>query len=666
MTATFAIGMALLAAAPMLGLVPLAGTLRARVVALASAAGCVLLVIVGLDAAIGGAHPLLNIGHWFGFGHSVLRADGMGGIFLALTGVCGAATSLAFAEVPQGAGVTAIAGLLLLAVAVAIGAANAFLFFLAWEGLGVCIYLLTSADRGDPEALLGGYFTAGLTKVGGAALLAAFGLLYGHTHTFELGAWAHAHLSDGTRGVAFLLFLVAFGSKIGLLPLQGALPAGYSAAPGFGAASLSVALSAGFYGLWRFEVVTLAPLPTWCGDLLLVLGTITACTGIVYAITQDRLRRFLGYSTIEHAGIVLLGLGVALLGQAAHDRTLAAAGLLAATLHVCAHNLAKTLALLGATRVEQASGERTLDPLGGFGRRAPLTAAALGVASLTLCAIPPLGGFVSEWMTFEALLQGFRMPALLSQLLCALAAAGLAFTAGIGLLAFAKYYGFIFLGPERTVVPSSPSGADRRKWLRAPSLWGLGFVIMFLGTVAPWEIHALGSGLRSTLGFDPAASAVTHPLVLGPVFAKFSVLAPTWLTIVLPSYAILAVLLGRYAGGRRGVRRAPVWVTGSGAELSAVQYRPSAYSNPLRVVLRGPLGFRTQVVRSSADGDEQRQLLQTSVVLAVDRFVYLPLTRVALWASAHVRRFQSGRLSTYLLYIMVALILALALIPILH
>jgi hypothetical protein len=191
-------------------------------------------------------------------------------------------------------------------------------------------------------------------------------------------------------------------------------------------------------------------------------------------------------------------------------------------------------------------------------------------------------------------------------------------------------------------------------------------VILVLGTVAPWEIHALGSGLQSTLGFDPAASAVTHPLVLGPVFARFSVLAPTWLTIVLPSYAILAVLLGRYAGGRRGVRRAPVWVTGSSAELSAVQYRPSAYSNPLRVVLRGPLGFRTQVVRSSDGDDDRRQLLQTSVVLAVDRFVYQPLTGAALWASAHVRRFQSGRLSTYLLYMMIALILALALIPILR
>jgi len=663
MSTTLAIAVALLAAAPLLAVLGGPAALaQGRLTALVSGAGAVLLIIVGVGSAVGGTEAVVNLGHWLGFGHSALRVDGLSGIFLALTGVCGAATSLAFAEARQGAGTTSLAGILLLAVAVAIGADNAFLFFLAWEGLGVCIYLLASADRDDPESLFGGYFTAGLTKAGGAALLAAFALLYGHTHTFQLAAWAHAHLTSGTRGLAFLLFLVAFGSKIGLLPIQGGLPAGYSAAPGVGPASLSVALSAGFYGLWRFEIATIAPLPTWCGDLLLVVGAITAITGIVYATTQDLLRRFLGYSTVEHAGIVL-GLGVALLGQSAHNRTLAAAGLLAATLHVCAHNLAKTLALIGAARVERVSGTASIDPLGGLARRLPLTAGGLGVAALTLCAIPPLGGFVSEWFTFEALLQGFRMPTLLSQLLCALAAAGLAFTAGIGLLAFAKYYGFIFLGPPRTVAAKVRIVDPLTKALGTASVAGLGIVILFLGTVAPWEIRALGSGLRGVLGFDPAAAAVTHPLVLGPVFQSFSVLAPTWLTIVLPSYAVLAALIGRQLGGRRGVRRAPVWVTGSAAELAAVQYRPSAYSNPLRVVLRGPLGFRSNI-RTLPDGEHTE--LDTSVVLAVDRYLYQPLTRGALWASSRVRRFQSGRLSTYLLYMLIALILALALIPILH
>lgn len=628
-----------------------------RNAALLSASGCLLLVVIGI-AAVCGTHSALNLGGWLGFGNTTLRAGGLSGIFLTLTGITGAATSLAYAERLPGRWLTALGSALLPAVAIAITSENGFVFFLAWEALTVCIFLITSADRDDPGALIAGYFTTGLSKIGGASLLAALGLLYGHTHNFSLSAWSHSSLAPGTRGLLFALLVVAFGSKIGVIPVQGGLPAGYSAAPRLGAASLSVALSAGFYGLWRFLLAILAPVPTWCGDAMLVLGALTAITGIVYAITQDDLRRFLGYSTIEQAGIVLLGLGVAILGQAAHNRELAAAGMLAASLQVCAGTLAKTLALIGVDQIEQTTGRRTLDPLGGLGASAPGPAAALGIACLTLAAIPPLGGFVSEWFTFEALLQGFRMPTLLSQLLCALAAAALALTAGLGLLAFAKYYGFIFLGPSRGDPPARTAHRVRL------SLLAPGVVLLLLGAAAPWEIRWLGSGLRPLLGVDPASTVISHPLVLGPVFEHFSVLAPTWLTIVLPAYALLAYALTRVTN-HRGVRREPVWVTGSAATLRSVQYRPSAYSNPIRVVLRGPLGFRTRMI-DGEDSPSGSPLLETTVVLAFDRFLYTPVSNLALMASRQVRRLQSGRLSTYLLYMLITLLLALSLIPVLH
>ncbi|HEY1778148.1 MAG TPA: proton-conducting transporter membrane subunit [Solirubrobacteraceae bacterium] len=656
MTALFALAMSLLALAPLL-------TIRvARAGALAAAAGCVLLVIVGVDAALDGARPVLELGGWLGFGSSALRADGLAGIFLALTGLVGAAVSLSYAELSPGRWQTALGATLLLFVAVAIACDNAFLFFLAWEAITVCVYLIASSGR-NPGDMIAGYLTGGLAKIGGAALLAAFALLYAHTHSFSLEVWAHAPLAAGTRSVLFALFLACFATKIGVVPLQGGLPAGYGSARRLGAASLSVALCAGFYGLWRFEFQILGPLPTWCGDALLILGGITALAGITYALTQDNLRRFLGYSTVEHAGVVLVGFGVALLGQAAHKPVLAAAGLLAATLHIVAHNLSKTLALISIDRVEQATGERTIDPLGGLSRRLPLSALALGLSSLTLAAIPPLGGFVSEWFTFEALLQGFRMPTLLSRLLCALAAAALALTAGLGLLAFAKYYSFIFLGAARRTLhlDGEPS--------RLPvGMIALAVVVLFLGTVAPWEIHALGAGLQPLLGFNAANATITHPLTLGPVFANFSVLAPTWLSIVLPAYVVLALLAVRVTRGRsvrrNPVRREPVWVTGSGANLDAVQYRPSAYSNPMRVILRGPLGYRTRLL-PTADGPGSFTL-DTRVVLAVDRFLYTPAASLALRIAARVRAFQSGRLSAYLLYMLVALIVALSLVPILH
>ncbi len=651
MTALFAIGIAGLALAPLIALLDL------RVGAGTSAAGAAAIVIVGLDAALGGAHPLLQIGSWLGFGSSALRADGLAGIFLTVTGLAGAATALATVQRSAGRWLTVLGSTLLLVVVVALTADNAFLFFLAWESLTVCIYLIASADREHPERLLRGYFAAGVTKVGGAALLAAIALIYARTHTFALDAWVHASLGGGERGIVYVLLLIAFGTKIGVVPVQGAVPAGYGASPGLGAAWLSVALSAGFYGLWRFAFATLGPLPAWCGDLTLIVGAVTAVAGIAYAITEDDLRRFFGYSTVEQAGIVLLGLGVALLGQSAHNPRLAAAGLLAATLQLCAASLAKTLALIGVDRVENATGRWTLAPLGGLGRRMPVTAAGVGIATLTLAAIPPLGGFVSEWFTFEALLQGFRMPTLLSQLLCALAAMALAFTAGLALLAFAKSYGFAFLGRARSTPDDAAEAAG--SWL---GFGGLSAILLFLGAAAPWEIHAIGSGLAQAVGFDPANEVISHPLVLGPVFAHFSVLAPTWLMIVLPTYALLALLIASTMR-TRPARRAPVWATGSGAELAAVQYRPSAYSNPMRVILRGPLGYRSKLV--SAD-DGRPPVLERSVVQSVDRYIYRPLAKLALAAGALISRTQSGHLSIYLLYMLMTLILALALIPILH
>jgi hydrogenase-4 component B len=653
-TLLFELAIGALALAPLLALLARATQMR-RTAALCAALGSVLLVIVGLDAALGGAHPSVDLGTWLGFGHSALHADGLAGVFLALTGLTGGAVSLAYAGLPAGRSLTTLACALLLFVAVAIGADNGFLFLLAWEAITVCVYLIASAG-GDRRDLQAGYLTGGLAKVGGAALLAAFALLYAHTHSFALSAWGHATLSSGTRGVLFALFLACFATKVGVVPLQGGLPAGYGSAPRLGAASLSIALCAGFYGLWRFEFQVLGPLPYWCGDTLLILASVSALGGITYAITQDNLRRFLGYSTVEHAGIALVGFAVALLGHAARMPTLAAVGLLAATLHVCAHNLAKTLALIGVDRVEQATGRRTADPLGGLSRALPLSAVALGASSLTLAAIPPLGGFVSEWFTFEALLQGFRMPTLLSRLLCALAAAALALTAGLGLLAFAKYYGFIFLGHARAALGrvTEPAG-----W--PTGVLGLLVIVLLLGALAPWEIHVLGSGLQALLGFNAASAVLSHPLVLGPVFKEFSVLAPTWLSLVLPAYALIAIAIALSADRRRSVRRAPVWVTGSGAELAAVQYRPSSYSNPMRVILRGPLGYRSTLTV----GTRRSLRLRTRVVFATDRFLYTPAAKLALAIAARVRATQSGRLSSYLLYMLVALILALSLVPIL-
>jgi hydrogenase-4 component B len=325
------------------------------------------------------------------------------------------------------------------------------------------------------------------------------------------------------------------------------------------------------------------------------------------------------------------------------------------------HGVAKTLALVAADRVTTGTGCRELRPLGGLAPRMPRTALGFGLAVVTLAALPPFGGFVSEWFTFEALLQGFRLESTVAQLIMAFGAAMLALTAGIGLLAFAKLYGGVFLGRARTALAGvrEPRGTGA-------GLFGLALVALCLGAAAPWEIRWLGRGLEESLGFDLATTTIKFPLVLGPVYRDFSVLAPTWLALAIPAFVTATVVLVRLIL-RPPVRRAPSWVSGTASEIAAVQYTPDSYANPIRVVLSAAYGFKRELEPApsggTSSGDGHKRVLRTRVVPAFEDYLYRPLTVAALRLSGQARRLQSGRLGVYLLYILVVLVAALALIP---
>jgi len=653
MSTVYTLGMVLLAVAM---LAPLIGV---RVSLAASAMGSALLAVVGVGTAARWSTASIDLGGWLGFGDAHLRADGLAGIFLALTGAAGAAVSLGLLERRPTRLATTLHAVIMLAVATVIGVDQAFVFLLAWETITVSLYLLAASDRDRPAALLSAYFGGSLSKLGGACLLAGFALLYGKTGSFTFHAWTSASGLGAARSIAFVLLLLGFGSKIGLIPSQAGLPPLYTSSPAATAATIAIAYNAGFYGLWRLGFQTLGPGPGWWGEVVLVLGALTAFVGILYAVGQDEITRFLGYSSVEHGGIVLLGFGVALLGQSAHQPKLAAAGLLAATLHLIMHGIAKPLSFLAADRVSAATGERELRPLGGLAPHLPRTAVAFGLAALSLAAMPPFGGFVSEWFTFEALLQSFRLDSTVARLIMALAAAMLALTAGIGLLAFAKLFGGTFLGRSRSFF------AHLREPGPGLGVFVLSAVALALGAIAPWEIQWLGHGLQGTLGFDLADSTISFPLVLGPVYRHFSVLAPTWLALGIPAFVLTTALLVRILL-RPPVRRAPVWLSGAAPAAASVQYTPDSYANPIRVVLSSTYRFRRTLEPIPGPASPRLCEVRTDVTPAFEAYLYRPLVRAGLRLSAHTRRLQSGRLGTYLLYILVVLIVALALIPALH
>ena len=256
-----------------------------------------------------------------------------------------------------------------------------------------------------------------------------------------------AHVPPGPlRATACVLLLAGFAVKVGLIPFQVWMPRGYAAAPGPARAIMAgVAVNVGFYGLWR-TLALLGPPPATVTAILLVLASLTAVLGIAHAAVQSSLQRVIAYSSVENAGLILAGFGVALVGAAAGSRKLMAVGLLAATLQVIAHTAAKSLLFVSSAAIEASGRTDDLDDLRGSVRLAPWGGTGLAVGSLTLAGLPPTAGFVSEWFLLEALMQQFRVPGLGDRLVLAVTGAAVALTAGFAGVTFVRLIGLVVLG----------------------------------------------------------------------------------------------------------------------------------------------------------------------------------------------------------------------------
>ncbi|MDA8039276.1 MAG: proton-conducting transporter membrane subunit [Actinomycetota bacterium] len=631
--------------------------------------GSACLLLLGIHATTT-AQSAVNLSHLFGVGRGVLRVDRLAGLFLTL--LFGLATALSAFSVSWARGEdrlhrrgTASGYLLCLAsVAVIVCAGDAFTFLFAWETLTISFYVLTSVTRAHASQVGAAWSTIGLGKVSGAALLFGFLLLAGRSGSLTIASW-HAVGPGAVHDVAWVLMIVGFGTKVGLVPLQVWVPVGYPAAPGPARAAMAgVAANVGVYGLWRFLAVLGRP-PVWLVVSVLVLGGVTALLGITFAAVQGRLGRVVAYSSIENAGLIVTAYGVALAGTVVRSQQLVAVGLLAATLQTVAHAFAKSALFASLANVEAAAGSDDLDELRGIGRRLVWSGTAFGAGALTLAGLPPTIGFVSEWFVLEALMQEFRLPDLAIRLALAVAGALVALTTGLAALTFLRVLGLTFLGrPETPAVERS---------LEKGALNKIGLATLALGCLAlaaasPWEIRYIANGLAPVVRRSVTERALKSPWVLQPVFHGFSILSPSWLWIAMPA-AFLAVLLGALAlsrGRYLKVRRVAPWHCATAGTAGRSDYSAFGFANPLRHVLGNVLGARrsTELVATdggSHDGRVAHLETETIVVEPLETYLYRPLWALALVASRAARRLQSGRLGAYVAYMLTALLIALAL-----
>jgi hydrogenase-4 component B len=555
----------------------------------------------------------------------------------------------------------AVYNLALVASLALLAAANVTSFLVAWESMALLCYLLILRHHRREGVMRGAFLFLALSEAGFVLIVAALVILATQTGTLDFAAIA-ARTGDveaGWRTAAFVLALVGFGFKAGVVPLHVWLPAAHPVAPADGSAFLSgLIVKLGVYGIALVGVELLPGGPAWWGLTVMGLGAASALLGILYALMERDLKRFLAFSTIENVGIILAALGGSLTFTAYRQPAIGAFLLITALYHTVNHGTYKTLLFLEAGVIEHASGTRDLDRLGGLIHRLPRTAAISLVGTLAIAALPPLNGFVSEWMLFQGLFQGFRIPSDTVGILIVVVGAAIALTAGLALNAFARAYGIPFLGMPRT--PRASHAVETGQPVAGPGL--LAAACVFLGLGAPLVLTALQRVARASTGVDIHATLVVDKLTVIPAHTDFSGFSPTYLAAFLLAVAAVPLLIYKAGRPRAPSRRTPVWDGGILDFKARMQYTATTHANPVRVTFDPLYRPHVHVERASDDpagrSGPVRYGFRVSPIF--DRYLYGPIVRAVESLARAARPIQSGDVNLYLLYVFVTVVVAYA------
>jgi formate hydrogenlyase subunit 3/multisubunit Na+/H+ antiporter MnhD subunit len=544
--------------------------------------------------------------------------------------------------------------LLLASMALLLVARQAVLFLVAWEVMTVASFLLVAFEHEDASVRTAARTYLVASHLGTAALFAFFLALGSGAGSLRFEAFAAARGAGLPAGLLFALALAGFGTKAGLVPLHVWLPEAHPAAPSHVSALMSgVLVKMGVYGILR-AVTFLPPPPLAHGLALAAVGLAGAIAALALAMTQRDLKRVLAYSTIENVGIIALAAGLGLAGAALGAPALAALGLAGALLHVWNHALMKGLAFLGAGALVHGAGTRDLERMGGLLRRLPATGGLLVLAGAALAGLPPLNGFVSEWLVYLGLLRGAEgAPAALA-LLGWLALAALAFVGALAAVTFTRLLGVALLGEPR-------SASAARAHEGSPLL------------VAPLAL--LGGGIVLVAAFPAEAVALVVPaasVVLGAPEADLArALAPAAAALAGPMRLALGALLllgaalaaaSRLALSRREVRASSTWGCGFSQESARIQYTAASYAELAarsvsprtlrpRLAVEPPSGVFPAAGRFGTEADDPARA----------RVFEPAFARVAEWFG-RLRRFQQARLNLQLLYTVVTILILSALL----
>ena len=590
-----------------------------------------------------------------------LRLDALSSFFLFLLGATAAGISIyAAGYFRKGEGTAPglqclLYHLFLTSMAFVMLADDGYAFMVAWETMALSSFFLVTSEHRHAEIRRAGYLYLLVAHIGAVGILLSFGVMAGSAGDYTFDAMRDFSTVGYWPTVAFLLALFGFGAKAGLLPLHVWLPEAHPAAPSPVSAMMSgVMLKTAIYGLLRVSFDLLHAQLWWWGVLTLLLGLATALFGVIFAAIQTDMKRLLAYSSIENIGLVFVGFGLTLIFKSFMLPHLAALALTATLYHCLNHAFFKSLLFLGTGSVLHATGERNLGKLGGLIHRMPWVTWLALVGILASAGLPPLNGFVSEWLLLQSFLFTSGLPHGYLNMLLPVIAAAVALIAALAGFAMVKFFGVVFLGQPREEKLSHAHDAGRLErlgllWLAVGCiLLGL-FPNVVIALLDPVTRLLVGSGLRYT--------AASHGwLFLAPISEDRASYSPVIFFVSIATLMPLVYwVVRRYVHGR--LKRVPAWDCGFPLQTSRMQDTAEGFGQPIRRIF-APFLRRTREHPSPFD---EKPRYRSIVEDPLWYWLYLPIAKIVEHGTRLIAFLQQGRIAIYLLYSFVTLLTLLVL-----
>jgi hydrogenase-4 component B len=557
------------------------------------------------------------------------------------------------------------ANLFLLSMVWVLSANDALAFLIFWELMTLVSYFLVVYEYEKEESVRAGLIYLIMAHVGSAFITVSFLVLYKLTSSFSFDDFrtASAGLPSNLKDIVFVSFFLGFGTKAGIIPLHIWLPRAHPAAPSSISALMSgVMIKTAIYGMARviFDVLGVGSL--WWGVLILVLACASAFLGMLYALMEHDLKRLLAYSSVENVGIILIGLGAAVVFKASGHPQAAVLSLMAGLFHVLNHAIFKGLLFFGSGAVLVSTHSKDIEELGGLIKKMPWTALSFLIGSISISALPPFNGFVSEWLMFQGLLLGFGLPETLLKVFMPVCAVVLVFSSALAGSCFVKAFGITFLGLARS--------AHATKAQEVPLMMRLGMgllalLCLILGVFPQLVLSPLSMVSSSLLHGEAGLSLKGYGwLTLTPVKGSLSSISPSLVFVLLTAILVLTVIVLRVAFGKVVERIGETWGCGIPLLKPRMEYTATAFSKPFLIIFSSIYKPTEDVEVIASPVPEQPHFnrikaYKGSIVHVFDKFIYEPLVEKIMRLSQRVQALQAGSLHLYLLYIFVTLIVLL-------